>query len=67
MPDPIKIEVEIKTVYGKPMYYPRNANALLLSHIAGTETLTLRTLQLAKDMGMTIAAHHVVPEELETL
>ena len=61
------LEVEIRTVYGKPLYYPINDKAQMLSHIAGTETLTAQTLKLAKDMGMTIRFSHTVPEEVEGL
>ena len=61
---PIHLEVEIRTVYGKTLYYPLNAEAHLLSHIAGTETLTAQTLKLAKDMGMSIKFTHKVPDEV---
>lgn len=63
----ITLEVEIKTVYGKPMYYPINDKAHMLSHIAGTATLTPQTLKLAKDMGMSIKFTHTIPEEVSTL
>lgn len=63
----LTLEVEIKTVYGKPMYYPINDKAQMLSHIAGTETLTAQTLKLAKDMGMCIKFTHTVPEEVQGL
>jgi len=61
------LEVEIRTVYGKSLYYPINDKAQMLAHIAGTETLTAQTLKLAKDMGMTIRFSHTVPEEVEGL
>ena len=61
------LEVEIRTVYGKSLYYPMNDKAQMLAHIAGTETLTAQTLKLAKDMGMTIRFSHTVPEEVEGL
>lgn len=61
------LEVEIRTVYGKSLYYPMNDKAQMLAHIAGTETLTAQTLKLAKDMGMTIRFNHTVPEEVEGL
>ena len=66
-PMPIHLEVEIKTVYGKTLYYPLNAEAQMLSHIAGTETLTVQTLKLAKDMGMSIKFTHKVPDEVMSL
>lgn len=60
----MNIEVEVKTVYGKPLYYPINDKAQMLAQIAGTETLTAQTLKLAKDMGMSIKFTHRVPEEV---
>jgi hypothetical protein len=60
----MNIEVEVKTVYGKPLYYPINDKAQMLAKIAGTETLTAHTLKLAKDMGMSIKFTHKVPEEV---
>jgi len=63
----ILIEVKIKTVYGKPMYYPINDKAELLAHIAGTETLTVQTLKLATDMGMRVKFTHIMPEEVAGL
>jgi len=63
----ILIEVEIKTVYGKCLYYPLNDKAELLAHIAGTETLTVQTLKLATDMGMRVKFTHIMPEEVAGL
>ncbi len=54
------IQVEVRRVYGKDLYYPINDKAQMLAHIAGTETLTPQTLKLANDMGMTIQAGDVV-------
>lgn len=67
MTNPITLEVEIKTVYGKPLYYPINDKAQMLSHIAGTETLTVQTLKLATDMGMSVKFTHQIPEEVAGL
>lgn len=63
----ITIEVEIKAVYGKHLYYPINDKAQMLAHIAGTETLTIQTLKLAKDMGMAIHCTHVIPAEIQNI
>jgi hypothetical protein len=63
----ILIAVEIKTVYGKPLYYPINDKAQMLAHIAGTETLTAQTLKLAKDMGMRLEFTHHIPQEVSSL
>lgn len=59
------IEVEVRNVYGKTLYYPINDKAHMLAHIAGTETLTHPTLKLATDMGMTVSAKVVFPPEAE--
>jgi len=67
MTEPIVLEVEIKVVYGKHLYYPINDKAQMLAHIAGTETLTQQTLKLAKDMGMGINFTHVIPPEVQSL
>jgi hypothetical protein len=61
------LEVEIRTVYGKSLYYPINDKAQMLAHIAGTETLTAQTLKLAKDMGMKIQFTHITPPEVDGL
>jgi hypothetical protein len=58
------IQVEVRRVYGKDLYYPINDKAQMLAHIAGTETLTPQTLKLANDMGMTIQASAVIPPEV---
>jgi hypothetical protein len=65
--EPIRLDVEIKTVYGKHLYYPTNDKAQMLAHIAGTDTLTPQTLKLAKDMGMAITFTHVIPQEVAGL
>jgi hypothetical protein len=67
MTNPITLEVEIKAVYGKHLYYPTNHNAQMLAHIAGTETLTPQTLKLAKDMGMVINFTHHIPNEIKEM
>ena len=61
------IEVEIRTVYGKPLYYPTNDKARKLASIAKTETLTMDTLKLAKDIGLRIKFSHITPEEVAHL
>jgi hypothetical protein len=64
---PFHIQIEIKSVYGKYLYYPRNATAFTLADIAGTETLTQRTLELAKRMGFSIEFNHQIPPEISAL
>jgi hypothetical protein len=65
MKTPIIIEVEVKTIYGKPLYYPKNHNAEMLAQIAGTNTLTPQTLKLATDMGMEVKASITFPQEVD--
>jgi hypothetical protein len=45
--------VLIKDIYGKQTIYPTNKVAHLLAEIAGTKTLTQRTIDTAKEMGIT--------------
>jgi hypothetical protein len=59
------IEVEVRNVYGKTLFYPINDKAHMLALIAGTETLTNQTLKLATDMGMTVSAKVVFPPEAQ--
>jgi hypothetical protein len=61
------IEVEIRTVYGKPLYYPTNDKARKLASIAKTETLTAETLKLATDIGLRVKFTHITPEEIAHL
>jgi hypothetical protein len=53
MPD---ILVRLDKVYGVWTLYPANDAAKMLAEIAGTKTLTVKTLQIAQRMGMTLAA-----------
>ena len=49
-----RIEVTTRRVYGLAKIYPANQAAKLLAEIAGTATLTERTLSLAHQMGFEI-------------
>lgn len=49
------IEIEVRNVYGNITIYPVNEAAKLLAEIAGTKTLTNKTLALAERMGFLIA------------
>ena len=42
------ILVDIRNVYGQETIYPANQNADIFASIAGTQTLTKRTLQYAE-------------------
>jgi hypothetical protein len=44
-------QIEVKEVYGNRTIYPVNDQAKLLAQIAGTKTLTVGTLNLAKKLG----------------
>ena len=48
------IQVEIKNVYGNENIYPACAKAKAFADIAGTITLTKRTLALVKSLGYEI-------------
>lgn len=62
----MRIEVEVRSVYGVPKVYPANDAARTLAALAGTETLTARTLDLAKQLGHSV--HEVVkPRLMEAL
>ncbi len=47
------LEVRIENVYGEKKVYPVNTAAKIFAKIAGTKTLTVRTLIYAKDLGYT--------------
>ncbi len=49
-----KIVVRVDRVYGKVVVYPVCEKAKLLAQIAGTSTLTHKTLSLAERMGFEI-------------
>lgn len=44
-------QIEVKEVYGNRTIYPVNEQARILARIAGTKTLTIGTLNLAKQLG----------------
>ena len=48
------LEIEVRNVYGNATVYPVNDAAKLIASIAGTATLTHRTLALAERLGYTI-------------
>jgi hypothetical protein len=50
------IKVSVREVYGVPTVYPACPQALLFAQIAGTKTLTHRTLCLIEALGYTIEA-----------
>ena len=50
----MKIQVEVKNVYGNETVYPYCEQAKLFARIAGTKTLTVETLKSIKALGYEI-------------
>lgn len=50
----MKIQIEVKNVYGNTQVYPVCANAKHFAQIAGTKTLTHQTLILIEKLGYEI-------------
>lgn len=48
------IQVTIKTVYGKDLIYPVDANAKVFTALIGQKTLTQAHLELIKSLGFKI-------------
>jgi hypothetical protein len=49
-----------KVVYGRTLYYPMNREAAALAKIAGSSTLTIEALTIAKnELGAKIVEQHV--------
>ena len=45
----MNLVIKLDRVYGRPVYYPVNAQAQALALIAGSKTLTPATLKIAKE------------------
>jgi hypothetical protein len=58
------IYVTIKYNYGKRAVYPVCDMAQNLSRIAGTKTLTERTIKEVKELGYTVKVLSEIPEQL---
>ena len=50
----MEIQVTVRQVYGVPTIYPANDAARVLARIAGTTTLKMTTLDLARELGMRV-------------
>ena len=50
----MKIEVEIITLYGRPVIYPVCKQAHIFADIAGTRTLTTQAIDKIKQLGYSI-------------
>ena len=48
------VTVSVRKIYGMPVIYPADANALSFAAIAGTKTLTRQTVRHIKNLGFEI-------------
>ena len=58
----IIIEVEVRSVYGKDLFYPVNEAAKLLAEISAGTTLTEGVLKKAVRIGMSVEVRQPVRE-----
>lgn len=56
----MKIQVQVKNVYGKETIYPICPIALNFARLVGQKTLTRDNIKIIKDMGYEIEAVHPV-------
>jgi hypothetical protein len=54
----MRIQVEIKSVYGRDTVYPACPDARRFADISGAKTLTDRTLRLVRELGYEIEVIH---------
>lgn len=59
----MRIEVEVRKVYGVNLIYPVNEPAKTLCALVGNKTLNVMQLALARQLGLEIL--EVVPKKLE--
>ncbi len=52
--DTLRIEVEIKSVYGKYLLYPICEKAKIFADLVGTKTLSARDIGRIKKLGYTV-------------
>ena len=56
----MKVIVMPRVVYGRTLYYPMSRHAAALAKIAGSNTLTIETLTIARDeLGAEVVEQHV--------
>ena len=53
----MKITIQVKTIYGNRVIYPKDETAQAFARIAGTKTLTLEALRLIRALGYEINEH----------
>lgn len=58
----MQIHIQVRQVYGNTTFYPLCEKAELFAHIAGSKTLTRKTLAYIKQLGYEIVQRH---EEVE--
>ena len=54
------VQVELKSVYGKGLIYPRNATAFIFAKMLGVKTFSRAQVQGMRDLGYIVG--HVVQE-----
>ena len=54
----MEIQITVRNVYGNNLIYPYNDAAKVLAQIAGTKTLSLAHLELARNIGHKIVEMH---------
>lgn len=58
----MKLQVEVRKVYGVDMIYPANEAARILAALVGNKTLNNKQLELARALGHTI--EEITPAKL---
>lgn len=54
IPEPMKVIVQIKSVYGNELIYPINTTAQQFAKLVGKKTLSRADLQIIKSLGFEI-------------
>jgi hypothetical protein len=52
--DPVRIEVEVRSAYGRPLIYPMNDAAFLALRLTGRETFSLDHLKALRGLGLSV-------------
>jgi len=53
----MKITIQVKSIYGNRVIYPKDETAQTFARIAGTKTLTIEALRLIQALGYEINEH----------
>ena len=62
-PEPLRITVEIREVYGKKMYYPHCAKSKVFASITNTVTLSETNLRRIRELGYGITVTYTAPSD----